>query len=151
MSEKHFYRSGELARIFGISPDSLRHYERMGLIQRPRRSPNRYREYPLQTIDRIHLIRSALSVGFTIRELSRIFQARDGGKVPCREVRDLARQKLKNIEAQLHELGKTRIDLEQLLKAWDKQLKSIPAGQRAGLLESLARSRAATKRKGESM
>jgi len=150
MSEKHFYRSGELARVFGISPDTLRHYERMGLIQRPSRSSNRYREYPLQTIDRINLIRSALSVGFTIRELSRILKARDAGKIPCLEVRDLARQKLELIQDQLQELGKTRAVLQQLLKNWDKQLKQVPIGERAGLLESLAKARAVTKRKGES-
>jgi DNA-binding transcriptional MerR regulator len=151
MSEKQFYRSGELARLFGISPDTLRHYERMGLIQRPRRSANRYREYPKQAIDRITLIRSALSVGFTIRELSRILRARDGGKIPCLEVRDLAKKKLAGVEERLKELHETRAILQQLLIDWDKQLKRAPAGERAGLLESLARSRTVTKRKGESI
>src|SRR5437773_925083 len=91
-------RSGELARQAGVSADTLRHYERKGLIARPRRSPNGYREYPASTLDRVRLIRSALAVGFTLDELARILKERDQGGAPCRQVRQLAAEKLAEVE-----------------------------------------------------
>jgi DNA-binding transcriptional MerR regulator len=148
MSQKRFYRSGELARLFGISPDTLRHYERMGLMAEAPRSSNRYREFPAQTIDRLNLIRSALGIGFTIRELSRILNARDRGKIPCKEVRDLALQKLNSVEVRMRELKETQATLERILKDWDHRLKHSSPGQQARLLESLARTK--NKTKGES-
>ncbi|HEY6147592.1 MAG TPA: MerR family transcriptional regulator [Thermoanaerobaculia bacterium] len=79
-----FLRSGELAKASGVSADTLRHYERRGLVPRPRRLENGYRAYPVETVRRVTLIQRALSVGFTLDELSRIFEARDGGRAPCR-------------------------------------------------------------------
>src|SRR6185295_15337497 len=94
ISRRAFYRSGELARLAGVSPDTLRHYERKRLLQRPRRSANGYREYPPSTLDRVHLVRRALAVGFTLDELARILSVRDQGGAPCRQVRALAGEKL---------------------------------------------------------
>jgi MerR family transcriptional regulator, Zn(II)-responsive regulator of zntA len=148
MSQKRFYRSGELARRFGISPDTLRHYERMGLMVPTPRSSNRYRAYPPQTIDRLNLIRTALSVGFTIRELSEILQARDQGKIPCKKVRDLAVQKLHSVEAQLRELTEARATLQRTLKDWNHRLNKSSPHRHARLLESLVRTK--NKQKGES-
>jgi DNA-binding transcriptional MerR regulator len=61
-------RSGELAQLAGVSPDTLRHYERKGLLAAPHRSPNGYREYPASALDRVRLIRRALAVGFTLSD-----------------------------------------------------------------------------------
>src|SRR5262245_12614852 len=95
-------RSGELARISGVSADTLRHYERKGLLK-PRRAPNGYREYPLSAVDRVRLIRSALAIGFKLDDLARIFKVRDAGGAPCRHVRELAEAKLDEIETLVRE------------------------------------------------
>jgi DNA-binding transcriptional MerR regulator len=136
--ENRFLRSGQLARLAGVSTDTLRHYERLGLLPRPRRSANSYREYPQGTLDRVRLVQRALAVGFTLAELARILKSRDKGGVPCREVRALAETKLHNIEAQLRELTCLRDDLRATLKDWDSRLASKAADERAGLLEALA-------------
>ena len=81
--ENRALRIGEVARRAGISPDTLRHYERHGLIPKPKRTAAGYRMFSPDVIERVRLIRSALSVGFTIRELSRILGIRDRGGVPC--------------------------------------------------------------------
>jgi DNA-binding transcriptional MerR regulator len=129
-----------LARLAGISTDTLRHYERKGLLAAPRRSANGYREYPHAALDRVRLIRRALSVGFTLDELSRILKLRDKGHAPCREVRALAEKKLSEIEQQLSQIMALRDDLRSMLKDWDLMLSERPANERAGLLESLAAS-----------
>ena len=64
-SEKSFYRSGELAELAGVSTDTLRHYERKGVLARPLRTANDYRQYPATALQRVRLVRRALSVGFT--------------------------------------------------------------------------------------
>lgn len=144
--KNEFLRSGKLAQLAGVSADTLRHYERLGLLPRPRRSANGYREYPLAALERVRLVRRALAVGFTLKELARILKARDRGGAPCREVRALAETKLRAVEAQLRELTGLRDDLRATLKDWDNRLAARGDDERAGLLESLAAfERSATK------
>jgi len=132
-----YLRSGELARLAGVSTDTLRHYERKGLLVRPRRSANGYREYPASALDRVRLVRNALGIGFTLDELARILEVRDRGGAPCQQVRALAGTKLTDVETQLGELTALRDRLHRLLKNWDALLAKNSLRERAGLLESL--------------
>lgn len=138
MRTKLVLRSGDLARLVGVSPDTLRLYERKGLFAHPPRSTNGYRSYPPEVVKRVRLIRAALSIGFTLDELAEVLTQRDGGGTPCLQVRDLAGTKLKNLERHIHELVELRDQLRKVLKQWDAALKKTPASKRAGLLETLA-------------
>ncbi|HSP05530.1 MAG TPA: heavy metal-responsive transcriptional regulator [Acidobacteriota bacterium] len=135
---KSYYRSGELARLAGVSTDTLRHYERLGLIAKPRRSSNGYREYSVDTLDRVRVIQSAVGLGFTLAELARIFRIRDSGGAPCREVRDLARRKAGELETRLRQIRELRDRLRSMIRHWDGLLADAPPGSPARLLESLA-------------
>jgi MerR family transcriptional regulator, mercuric resistance operon regulatory protein len=130
-------RSGELARMAGASTDTLRHYERMGLMALPQRTESGYRRYPPEALARVKMIRQALAVGFSLPELARFLQVRARGGVPCREVRALAALKLKEMDRQLVDLKAMRDRIRSLLKEWDARLASTPKGGRAGLLETL--------------
>ncbi|MFY9608232.1 MAG: heavy metal-responsive transcriptional regulator [Blastocatellia bacterium] len=144
---KAYLRSGELAAHAGVSTDTLRHYERKGLILSPRRSVNGYREYPAQTLDRVRLVRCALAVGFTLDELTRILPVRDKGGAPCRQVRALAAEKLETVETQLKQLSELRDGLRGLLRGWDSLLEAAAHGQPVRLLESLPSSVRRTQRR----
>ncbi len=135
-TQKGPLRVGELARLSGISADTLRHYERKGLLK-PRRSSNGYREYPLSAVDRVRLIRSALAIGFKLDDLARILKVRDAGGAPCRHVRELAEAKLGEVEALVREATAMRDGLRKLLNDWDERLDSVAADEPARLLESL--------------
>lgn len=124
----------------GVSTDTLRHYERLGVLPATHRSQNGYRQYPPEALDRVRLVQRALAVGFTLTELARILKSRDKGGIPCREVRALAETKLRDIEARLLELISLRDDLRATLKDWDTRLASAATDERAGLLEALAAS-----------
>ena len=137
MAMKSYYRSGELARLAGVSTDTLRHYERLGLIAKPRRSSNGYREYSVDTLDRVRVIQSAVGLGFTLAELARIFRIRDSGGAPCREVRDLARRKAGELETRLRQIRELRDRLRSMIRHWDGLLAEAPPGSPARLLESL--------------
>ena len=144
--------SGELAELAGVSRDTLRHYERKGVLPRPLRGQNAYRQYPPQALQRVQLVRRALSVGFTLDELAQVLKVRDAGGAPCEEVRKLAAQKLVNVQDQLRELTELRDELQKTLKDWDTRL-AQGRGKRADLLASLSvavkRSRHSIKRKKE--
>jgi len=137
VSNKDCLSSGQLAELAGVSTDTLRYYERQRVLPHPRRSANGYRQYPPEALQRVQLVRRALSVGFTLDELARILKVRDQGGAPCEQVRSLAAQKLSNVETQLRELTTLRNDLRVTLRNWDARLARRSSGERAGLLESL--------------
>jgi DNA-binding transcriptional MerR regulator len=128
--------SGELARLAGVSTDTVRHYERRHLLPEAPRSASGYRLFPPEALARVRLIRGALSIGFSVRELAAIFGERDRGGAPCSRVRTLAADKLATLEAQLRDLQLWRRELKTTLAEWDRLLRKTPRGQRAGLLEA---------------
>ena len=131
-----YLRSAELARLCGLSTDTLRHCERKGLL-RAGRSANDYREYPPHSVDRIRLVQNALSVGFTLDELARLLKIREKGGAPCQEVRELAAAKLTYLEEQMRGLAALRNELRRMIGRWDTKLAVTRRGDRAHLLDML--------------
>jgi DNA-binding transcriptional MerR regulator len=93
--------------------------------------------YSSEAVEQVRLIRSALAVGFTIAELSRIFKTRNAGGAPCQDVRAMAYRKLKDLEDNIHEMLSLRRELKRVLRRWDKMLKAAGPGQKAHLLQIL--------------
>ena len=129
-----FY-SGELARLAGVSADTVRFYERHHLLPAARRSSSGYRLFPAEALLRVQMIRGALSVGFSVKELAKIFAIRDHGGTPCHHVRLLGIEKLHNMEAEIRNLQSKHRELKRTLAKWDRLLRDTPQGKRAGLLE----------------
>ena len=127
--------SGELARICGVSPDTIRHYERVGVLPAAVRGANGYRRFPRESIGRVRLIRRALAIGFSLAEVARILRQRDGGAPPCRTVRALAGEKLEGLDRRIAELISAREELARMLEEWDGRLAATPDGVEARLLE----------------
>jgi DNA-binding transcriptional MerR regulator len=137
---KENLRSGELARLAGISADTLRFYERKGLLSPPHRSANGYRIYPLETLHRVRIIRSALAVGFTVKELGGIFKMRNRGDAPCEEVLRIAQSKFLQLESRILELNQAKCELQKCIVDWKEALARTQKGERAGLLDKLDQS-----------
>lgn len=135
--KRGFWRVGELAKAAGVSTDTLRHYERKGVL-RPQRSRNGYREYPEEALDRLRMVRQAMALGFTLDEISAVFRIFDRGGAPCHQVRRLAASKLAQVESHLQDVIALRDELRVSLKDWDSRLANTASGQRAGLLSALA-------------
>jgi len=128
-------RSGELARLTGVSRDTLRYYERRKLLPAQARSENGYRRYRGDAVHRVRLIRGALSIGFTVGELSEILAARDRGDAPCRRVHALAIEKADALEARIAEMQTLLDTLRLAIDDWDRELSRTGPHERAGLLE----------------
>lgn len=136
-NEQPPFRSGDLARLAGVSSDTLRYYERRGVLPRPARSAAGYRLYPPEALWRVRVIRRALTIGFSLAELARVFRVRESGGAPCGEVRAMAGRKLAGLEQRIGEMKSLRDDLKKLLADWDVQLARTPQGTRAHLLHGL--------------
>jgi DNA-binding transcriptional MerR regulator len=135
--EQRYMRSGELAGIIGVSRDTLRHYERIGVLPRPARTRGGYRQYPSEAVDRVRLVRGALALGFSLDELARVLRVRDRGGAPCRQVHALALDKLSMLDRRIAELEGLRTHLRTIVEHWQARLEKTPDGQRARLLETL--------------
>ena len=128
----------EVAALTGVSTDTLRHYERRGLLPPPLRTGAGYRRYPQSAVERVKLIQRALDVGFSLHDLARVFAEREKGGAPCRGVRALVGERLGDVEKRIGELTTLRAELIEMLDDWDARLARTPTGARAYLLDSLA-------------
>jgi len=127
----------ELARRTGVSTDTLRHYERKGLLASVPRSGSGYRRYPTDAVARVLVIQRALVVAFSLRDLARILAERDRGGAPCRAVLDLMGARLEDLDRRIEELVAIRAELKTLVADWRRRLSRTPPGRRAHLLETL--------------
>jgi DNA-binding transcriptional MerR regulator len=132
------YRSGEVARLAGVSADTLRHYERLGILPKAPRSPSGYRLYGTDAVERVRMVQAALPLGFTLDELSEILRVRDNGGAPCRRVLNLTEAKLRSLEQQIKELRTTQRYMRDLVREWRAKLEETSPGRQAKLLHSLA-------------
>ena len=127
----------DVARVTGVSTDTLRHYERKRLLPGVTRSAAGYRRYSAGTVERVMLIQRALVVGFSLTELQRVLGIRDGGGAPCRHVRILVGERFDELNRRIAQLLALRDELGDLMKEWDKRLETTGEGERAHLLDSL--------------
>ena len=136
-SSKTLY-SGALARAAAVSPDTIRHYEKIGVLPRASRTQSGYRVYPASALDTVLVVQRALRIGFTLGELAEVLKARDAGGAPCRRVYQLAQEKLKGIEADIEALKLTRRYVQKVLADWEQRSQSAGPGQPSHLLYSLS-------------
>jgi len=106
-------RIGSLAEASGVSRDTLRYYEKQGLI-RADRWPNGYRDYPEGMVEMVRLIRQGQALGFSLKEIGALVQGLGGGLSQV-EVEQLLRGKLAEIDARMKELSNLRAVVAQRL------------------------------------
>jgi DNA-binding transcriptional MerR regulator len=131
------FRSGSLARATGVSPDTIRHYERIGVLPKALRTESGYRMYPDSAIERVLVVQRAIRIGFTLAELADVFKERDAGRIPCRRVYEMALQKLNGIRADIVALKRTEKTLQEVLSDWEERMRQAGSGQKSHLLHSL--------------
>ncbi|MGC7103050.1 MerR family transcriptional regulator [Amycolatopsis lurida] len=108
-------RTGELAEQAGVNPQTLRYYERRGLLTPPRRSASGYREYPAETLVRLRFIKRAQALGFSLDEAEALLHLADGGPTACDAARTLATTRPADIEARVADLVRMRDSLAELV------------------------------------
>lgn len=112
-------RIGEVADAARVPTQTIRFYERKGVLAPPPRGPNGYRRYDPSTITRLRFVRSAQTAGLTLVEIASILDLRRGGAVPCTHVHSLLLTKLDEIRTRQDELAVLESELEGLISRSD--------------------------------
>jgi len=133
---------GQLARRAGVGVETVRFYEREGLISEPPRRPSGYRDYPLETVTRIVFIRRAKELGFSLKEISELLELRVRPRRNCALVKRSADAKIADIDAKITSLRKMRRALKDLTKACDERTPTTECPILASLGSSLLSSTA---------
>jgi MerR family mercuric resistance operon transcriptional regulator len=106
---------GQLARQAGVGVETIRFYEREGLIAEPERQPSsRYRQYSPQAVRRVRFIRHAKALGFTLKEIQELLELRVDPGSTCADVRQRARDKITDIQERIESLTRMKVALERL-------------------------------------
>ncbi len=108
-------RIGELARAAGVSRDTLRYYERLGLLPRAHRSGGGYRLFDRSAADRIAFIRKAQALGLTLEEVREVLHIAADGTAPCKHVRAALSARLSEVDTRIQELRSLRSTLARAL------------------------------------
>jgi len=125
---------GEVASRAGVGVETLRFYERSGLLDRPARTVGGYRLYGADALKTLEFIKRAQSLGFTLEEIKRIIAESRAGHRPCAEVRETVRRRLAELDQQMAQIRRYRNALAATLKQWDE--KGFADGDFCGLIES---------------
>ncbi|HHM05472.1 MAG TPA: MerR family transcriptional regulator [Gammaproteobacteria bacterium] len=104
---------GRLARAAGVSVETVRYYQRLGLIHQPAKPPVGYRTYPAALVQRIRFIKRAQGLGFSLQDIAHLLELGEGH---CADVRQQAEAKLAQIEAQIHALQAMGESLKALIR-----------------------------------
>ena len=104
----------ELAQHTGVQAKTIRYYESIGLLPRPKRAANNYRQYAPAEAERLRFIASARSLGFSLDDVAEILAARDDGLAPCQRVLDGIAQRLADVDRRIAGLLTLRDSLRQL-------------------------------------
>jgi MerR family copper efflux transcriptional regulator len=99
---------GQVARNAGVGVETIRFYEREGLLEEPPRRTSGYRQYPEHVIKRIHFIKRAQQLGFSLKEISELLALRVDGHTSCEEVKQRTETKIGEVERKLVELQRMR-------------------------------------------
>ena len=116
MAETSFLR-GDLARRAGVTPETLRYYERRGLLPEPVRASNGYRQYGTAALEVIRFIKRAQEMGFTLREVREFTEVARNPRAKCTGVCSAIELKLGELERRIRDLESSRKRLRQLLRS----------------------------------
>ena len=123
---------GGIARAAGVNVETVRYYQRMGLVPVPKRVYGSFREYPPEIATRVRFIRRAQQLGFTLAEVKNLLALDDGRS--CSQAQGLAAMKLASVESRIADLNRVRRTLKVLIA----QCSTAGGRLRCPIIETLA-------------
>ena len=115
---------GILAKRGGVNVETIRYYQRRGLLQKPSKPLEGFRRYPLESVKRVHFIKRAQNLGFTLEEIHGLLDLDE--RKACLETRGMAAHKLELIEQKIADLSTIRKALTGLVRACDASSAGAP-------------------------
>jgi Hg(II)-responsive transcriptional regulator len=109
-------RIGEVAGRAGVNVETLRYYERRGLLSEPTRQPSGYRVYDQEAVKIVRFIKRGQELGFTLADIEGLLRLADGGPESCHEVRALAEGKIEDMDRRIAALQAMKRSLVALVR-----------------------------------
>src|SRR5579885_2777712 len=119
---------GQVARETGLSIDTIRFYEKQGLLKRSQRTEGGFRLFGLSDIETLKFVRKAQELGFTLNEIRELLILRSDHVPACSHVKELLDQKLTAVEQKIAELQSLERTLKRALQKCKRELKTVAAG-----------------------
>ncbi|WP_369255777.1 heavy metal-responsive transcriptional regulator [Geodermatophilus amargosae] len=110
-------RVAELAAAVGVPSDTVRYYERAGLLPPPARTPGGYRSYDAAAVDRMRFIQGAQRLGLRLADIRVLLSVRDTGTCPCEPAEQLLRRRLSEVDAEIARLVALRAEMAAMADA----------------------------------
>jgi len=132
--KRHMLKIGEVSRQTGIGIETLRFYEKSGLLEKPARTHSGYRMYSSDVLDRLGFIKRAQVLGFSLDEIKKVIDDARKGHSPCEGVREIARKRLGELDQRMREMARYRKELSETLDEWDRVGRA--PGHICGLIET---------------
>ncbi|WCK52980.1 Hg(II)-responsive transcriptional regulator [Aneurinibacillus sp. Ricciae_BoGa-3] len=98
------FHIGELTEKCSVNKETIRYYERIGLLPKPCRTDSGYRLYSEQTVDRLNFIKRMQELGYTLDEIDKLLGVVDRDEVKCRDMYDFTVEKLEDIQRKIQDL-----------------------------------------------
>jgi Cu(I)-responsive transcriptional regulator len=111
------YSIGQIAKQTCVSVETIRYYEKEGLLEKPQRRESGYRQYNGDAIDRLFFIQQAKELGFSLKEIGELLSIKSDVNTVCSDVKHLAEDKLSNIENKIKILQRMEKSLKKLVDA----------------------------------
>lgn len=105
---------GQLAKEAKVNVETVRYYERRGLIPKPPRKDSGYRQYPPEAVSRIQFIKHAQELGFSLKEIAELLSLRVDPNTTCGDVKRRAESKIKEVEEKIQALQRIKRALAKL-------------------------------------
>lgn len=113
-------RSSEVAAQAGVNVQTLRYYERRGLVDGPPRTASGYRAYPAEVVDIVRFVKRAQELGFTLDKVQDLLHLADGGPQDCDAACALAKARMNELEHRIDDLQRMRDSLAELVATCDR-------------------------------
>ncbi len=108
---------GQVAKHAGVGVETIRFYERKGLLEEPERKASGYRQFDEQVVGRVRFIRQTKELGFTLKEIKELLELRIDPTTSCADVKHRAQVKIDDIEEKIRSLQRMKQALGKLTKA----------------------------------
>jgi MerR family mercuric resistance operon transcriptional regulator len=135
-ASNEWMKIGDVAKLSGVGIETLRFYEKQGLLSHATRTHSGYRLYNQEVLERLEFIKRAQVLGFTLAEIAHLIKEKALGISPCSDVREIVRRRLAELDERMSEMRRYRKELAAALAQWDEQGEA--EGSICGLIESTA-------------
>jgi MerR family transcriptional regulator, mercuric resistance operon regulatory protein len=113
-------RTSEVAAAAHVNAQTLRYYERRGLLPEPRRTRSGYRAYTADAVRVVRFVKRAQQLGFTLDDIEELLHLADGGPAPCDEAKTMARARVADLQRRIADLAGMRDALTRLVDTCDQ-------------------------------